>query len=294
MSLGDAGFSFFHTGLNFGMGFEMHMEKRIYSNKRIICNMVLAPLSYYLIMQIVAMGASVYVTTRLAMEGLSEAELAAQTTERIYQYNVQLTMASALIALPIVFFLFYRRQEKLRRRGNPAGLLLMLPFGMAACLTVNMLISLSRLSEFFPGYDELAETIFQGNIWLELIGVAVMPALIEELIYRGVIYRGFRRFVKPVWAALLSALVFGIMHMNVVQFVYAFLLGLLLAWVYEAYRSILAPMLMHLAANAFSVLLTEWEPLGKALETAAGTWTMLGLMLLCDIAIPIYLCKKRK
>lgn len=273
---------------------EMDMEKQIYSNKRIIGNMVLAPLVYFLLMQIISMGVSVYVMTQLAMEGVSEAELVAQATERIYQYNVQMTMASALIALPIVFLLFYRRQEKLQLKGNPAGLLLMIPFGMAACLTVNMVISLSRLSEFFPGYDELAETIFRGNIWLELIGVAVMPALIEELIYRGVIYRGFRRFVKPVWAALLSALIFGIMHMNVVQFVYAFLLGLLLAWVYEVYQSILAPMLMHLAANAFSVLLTEWEPLAEALKTVSGTWTMLGLMLLFDIAIPVYLCKKIK
>lgn len=272
----------------------MDMEKKIYSNKRIIGNMVLAPLVYFLIMQIIAMGVSVYVTTQLAMEGVSEAEMVTQATERIYQYNVQMTMASALIALPIIFFLFYRRQEKLQLKGNPASLLFMIPFGMTACLTVNMLISLSHLSELFPGYDELAETIFQGNIWLELIGVAVMPALIEELIYRGVIYRGFRRFVKPVWAALLSALIFGIMHMNVVQFVYAFLLGLLFAWVYEAYQSILAPMLMHLAANAFSVLITEWEPLGKAMETISGMWIMLGLMLLCDIAIPVYLCRKGK
>lgn len=276
------------------MGVEMHMEKQLYSNKRIIGNMVLAPLVYFLIMQIIALCVSVYVSTRLVMENVSEAEMVTQATERIYQYNVQMTMASALIALPIIFFLFYRRQEKLQRKGNPAALLLMIPFGMTACLTVNMLISLSHLSELFPGYDELAETIFQGNIWLELIGVAVMPALIEELIYRGVIYRGFRRFVKPVWAALLSALIFGIMHMNVVQFVYAFLLGLLFAWVYETYQSILAPMLMHLSANALSVLITEWEPLGKAMETISGMWIMLGLMVLCDIAIPVYLCKKRK
>ena len=59
----------------------------------------------------------------------------------------------------------------------------------------------------------------------------------------------------PFWpAALISAVLFGLYHGNLLQGVYAFLLGLVLAWLYERFQTLAAPWLFHAAANMTSII----------------------------------------
>lgn len=86
-----------------------------------------------------------------------------------------------------------------------------------------------------------------------LFMMAVMPACIEELIFRGIAYGGYRKDGTKFMSVMLSALMFGLMHMNLNQALYAFVLGILLALLYEATGSLFAPMLFHFIYNAQSV-----------------------------------------
>ncbi len=264
-------------------------EMKTYTKTKTILAMVLAPVLYFLVGQMVATVAAVVWGSKLAAQGISGDDLALKLTDILYEHNVLLTMAAALITFPIVYFIFYQRETAYA--VNKRSLFLPVPFGITVCVTVNMLISLSQLPKYFPTYEKLAEAIYQGNILFEIIGIAVVPALIEELIYRGVVYKGFRQFFAPLWANLFSALVFGVMHMNVVQFVYALILGILFAWVYERYKNLWAPILMHMSANIFSILMTEWSPLQQFMSTAAGGMLTLFLILAGDIFIPMRMVK---
>ena len=60
-------------------------------------------------------------------------------------------------------------------------------------------------------------------------------------------------------AAFHSALVFGIMHMNLIQMFYGFFLGIVFAYAYEKYGSVKAPIAAHMAANLVSVLGTNYN-----------------------------------
>ena len=55
---------------------------------------------------------------------------------------------------------------------------------------------------------------------------------------------------------LISSAIFGIIHGNLVQFIYAFLIGMILSFVYEKFKNIWAPIILHAGANLLSVLLT--------------------------------------
>jgi hypothetical protein len=68
--------------------------------------------------------------------------------------------------------------------------------------------------------------------------------------------------------------------MNLLQFIYATCLGLLLAYVYEQFRTILAPILLHAAANAFSILITTNEAVA---ELISGTEKRLIIALLVSL-----------
>lgn len=85
--------------------------------------------------------------------------------------------------------------------------------------------------------------------------MAVTPAFCEEVVFRGVVYGGYRKDGKKFWAVILSGFMFGIMHMNLNQALYAFAIGILLALLFEATDSILTTMLFHFVYNAQSCCL---------------------------------------
>ena len=82
--------------------------------------------------------------------------------------------------------------------------------------------------------------------------VLVGPAA-EELIFRGMIYRRAENYFRTGWAVGISSALFGIYHGNVIQFLYAAVLGILLAVIYEKSRTLLAPVLAHMAVNLWAI-----------------------------------------
>lgn len=89
-----------------------------------------------------------------------------------------------------------------------------------------------------------------------LVGIAILPGILEEFQFRGLYYTLFRRAgFFP--AAVMSALFFALVHMNFNQFAYAFALGLFFAYLAEASGSVYVTMILHALFNASSVLLVR-------------------------------------
>jgi membrane protease YdiL (CAAX protease family) len=101
-----------------------------------------------------------------------------------------------------------------------------------------------------------SEVAGSERVWLTLLAVVAAP-LFEEFIFRGVLYRGFRRSFGPLVAAFLSALVFALVH-PAASALPVFVMALLAALVYERFRWLLAPMLTHFTYNAVMVGATLW------------------------------------
>ena len=81
-----------------------------------------------------------------------------------------------------------------------------------------------------------------------------MPAFNEEILCRGFVFGSYKR-VSTVRGIFLSALIFGLFHMNFNQMPYAFLLGIVFALMNAATGSLLTSMLMHFLLNGFNVLI---------------------------------------
>ncbi len=109
-----------------------------------------------------------------------------------------------------------------------------------------------------------------GSDLYNLLYVALAPAVAEEFIFRGLIYHGYRQGgVRR--AAVLSGFLFGLLHLNLNQFVYAFALGTVLALLLEACGSIYATMIIHFMINARSVIiLAAYKAAGSDLSELAG------------------------
>ena len=110
--------------------------------------------------------------------------------------------------------------------------------------------------------------------------LALAPVL-EEMLFRGVILRAFLHRYPKGAAISVSALYFGIAHLNVYQFALAFLLGLVLGWLFERSRSLLPCIALHAVYNS-SVLLGESSATGSPvlLWLAATTAAFVGIIVL--------------
>lgn len=83
--------------------------------------------------------------------------------------------------------------------------------------------------------------------------IVLLAPVAEEVAFRGLIYRIFRQSMVPLTATLISAVIFGMMHVQPDKAVWAFLLGLVAATAYEQTRSLLTPILVHALFNAVPV-----------------------------------------
>lgn len=108
--------------------------------------------------------------------------------------------------------------------------------------------------------NTLIETILSTHstsvLLLNLLIVALMPALGEELFFRGVILKLFREITKNLhWAVIISALLFSAFHFQFYGFLPRFVMGLVLGYLYVFTQNLWIPIIMHFVNNASSVLL---------------------------------------
>ena len=118
-----------------------------------------------------------------------------------------------------------------------------------------------------------------------IITTAMMPGFCEEISHRGLLLGSLKNNgIKR--AILISALLFGFMHFNIVQFGYAFVIGLILGLVTAVSRSIFPAMIIHFSNNFLSVLIdfslnNNW--LGSQLINNVSSFFYNGNILLSSI-----------
>lgn len=179
-----------------------------------------------------------------------------------------ITLWSALVTLP--FLIMFRwsdiKHEKLNGRYIKYQhvfifkYLWIIPFGILCMLSSNALVN--GLVTAFPGwvtesYQNLEKTIYGSSFFIQVLSAGIICPIVEEMIYRSLIYNRIKKITGVMPAAILSSIIFGAFHGNMVQAVYAFLIGLVCVFVYEKYKSIVAPIFLHISANMFSLMISS-------------------------------------
>lgn len=193
-----------------------------------------------------------------------------QITESYLQHSLYIMAVGAVITIPVLYLFFRWDKKKLppspETKNTVADWLVLVVVAMSMCISLNSLIGYSGLNEIFDSYNEVAEYLYSGGIFLELLVVGILVPISEELLFRGLIFKRLAGVMKPIAAMVVSALAFGIYHGNVVQGIYAFCLGMIMAACYWKFQNLLAPICMHMVANIVSVCITEIEVITNLFE----------------------------
>ena len=165
-------------------------------------------------------------------------------------------------ATVLVFFLIFRKQWKTEsflscKKAKPAPILLGVSFGASFNLVVLGVLSFLPIPEDLAQQDML-NNLFGAPLPVMIVNIALMAALTEEIVLRGIIQRRLMKMMKVSGAVILQAFIFGLMHFSPVQSSYAFVLGIIIGLVYYWHDSIWLPITIHFVFNATSVLLSHF------------------------------------
>lgn len=94
-----------------------------------------------------------------------------------------------------------------------------------------------------------------GSGFVTLIAVCLVAPFVEEMLFRGIILRGFLTHYSPSASIILSALLFGFVHLNIYQIPMAFLLGCFLGWLFYLSKSVWPSIIAHAAYNLGAVII---------------------------------------
>ena len=179
---------------------------------------------------------------------------------------LSMTLLAGLATAPILIFIYIRDNNKDRRNGtfvkyklnNILKYLLIIPFGVFNMLWANYFVALLQLvmpKFMLESYTDTQQIIEGGGFLIQLLTAGIVAPIVEDLIFRGLVYRRTKKMTGTIAAAILSAALFGVFHGNWVQAPYAFIIGIVAVFVYEKFKSIVAPIMLHMSANILSVLI---------------------------------------
>jgi len=184
---------------------------------------------------------------------------------------VALSVSQLTILVPFLGYCLLKKQNPLKvirfKKTKPVSIFFAFLIALASYPVV---IFLNMVSMLFVenAMTDVMPAVLEMGLLPGLCFMALMPAFVEETIFRGMLYNTYSKY-RPVAGIILSAVLFGLMHMNFNQMPYAIYLGIIMALVMEACDSIIAPMIIHFTMNASSSIMVFLSQ--GVLETAEGT-----------------------
>ncbi len=202
-----------------------------------------------------------------------------------------ITFFGALISAPLLIVIKYldiKKQKMLGGYGYQSVFFLkylfIIPFAFSFMYAANIFVSIIEklIPSIAHSFDETAKAIYGANIYIQVITAVILGPIVEELIFRGLMYIRLKRMFGTGIAAFVTGLIFGIYHGNVSQGIYAFIFSYGAIFIYEKYKKIYAPIIMHIAANGVSVLvsfvLKDYNTSASVNENAAGSNGLVSLI----------------
>lgn len=229
----------------------------------------------FIVGSLVAMGGTSLVYNMTDVTNADVVNLTADSsreTRKIFLLTQLLSQIGIFLIPPILFaYVTHPRPKQflgIRKPGKPIQWLLVvclilgaLPIEMSiAALIQKIGLSESVLAEQ-KKYEGMMKGIMNmnstGDVLFTLLVMAVMPALGEELLFRGVMMRfAAKRFKSMLWPIVIVSVIFALAHTgNITGMFSIFFAGVVLALIYYLTGSLVASMLAHFVNNGVQVLL---------------------------------------
>ncbi len=183
----------------------------------------------------------------------------------INKYIVHLSVIAAVLAVAVYALIFLLRRKnfihEIELKKIPTASCILMPiFGAAVNVVMAYILALVPFPEaWISEYEAVISTIAMPNSAVSIIYTVLLAPLCEEITMRGLVHTRIRRILPSFAAMIISSCIFGMIHGITIQVIYASLLGLLIAWIFEKSDSLLAPILFHIGFNTCGLIIPMYS-----------------------------------
>lgn len=225
---------------------------------------------------------------------LTQEELIAYATN-FYAGNMGIDLAARAIFTLLFLLVFFAIRKKkvaheLDLRKAPA-----IKFGAAALgaifviFTVNMSLSLLVPQNNLEEFTEASQVLYAYPLWQALLANALLVPILEEVIFRGLLFSRLQKAMPNVIVALITSVAFGLVHGQLIWMIFAFVVGLVLSYVRIKADSILPTIMMHVMINTYATavnfkLITIESNVVAIILYATGILSLIGCIVLLQMA----------
>lgn len=166
--------------------------------------------------------------------------------------------ANSIAVLALFFLMRWTQVSRSYVRSRPWGVLF-----WCALAAAGAVIPSTWLQEQMPELPNFAEQEFDMILkdrW-GYLAVGLLAPVCEELVFRGAVLRSLLRWAGHHWVAIaISALLFALVHANPAQMPHAFVIGLLLGWLYYRTDSVVPGVVYHWVNNSIAYVVYNLYP----------------------------------
>lgn len=162
---------------------------------------------------------------------------------------------SSIIIILIFLLIIKLSKQKIIKKIELKNIYKYIIAAIVLNIFITLIISFIPESKYTQDLTESTQIALQGSFLFILITTGILVPVMEEIIFRYGICDQLSK-INKIYGIIISSLIFGIMHGNLIQGIYATILGLVFAYVNFKKENLLPSILMHISINSFSVLLT--------------------------------------
>lgn len=157
------------------------------------------------------------------------------------------------IFIGISYWINYRRKQRLSWNCRPVNIrFLYLMFILLFTFSIGINTPVNNFIEQILHTETEISNNFNRPYFI--IGVVIIAPILEEIVFRGILLNGLLARYSPKYAIILSAVIFGLIHGKPLQIWGAFIMGLILGWIYFKTQSIGTTILLHSFLNLIALI----------------------------------------
>lgn len=173
-------------------------------------------------------------------------------------------LISSIVTVLIFLIIYAIRKKKLTeeillKKTKPMNMVIAVLIGTSVWLFNSGILVLLQLNgllmEQFQGMNEILNPLTKGNLFIMVLTIGIVAPFAEEFLFRGVIYRTLSKNISIPVTIIIQGILFGIYHGNLIQGVYASLLGIIFGFITHKTQSLWPAIIAHMTNNTIAVII---------------------------------------
>lgn len=218
---------------------------------------------------------------------INDAQAVTEKVQQMTEVNASyITVVSAVMA--VIFFgrmYLKERNSFLKENNKEINIFVMIAFGVMLSMAAGSILSAMNIDNIYGSYEKTSSLLLNGNIVYRLFALGVITPAAEEIIFRGLVFNRVKKQYGSLYGIVVSSVMFGVFHFNLVQGLYAFIIGMAFAYCYELTGDLKVPVYMHMSINVLTVL-SDYYGLNSITD---GNTVFKVVLTLMECIISVYL-----